>query len=231
MRDRTYKRTVERIRLLPHLDGSAGGLKLELTEISMGGARLQHYQPLTVGTKVRLRFAWDDESITIPSVIVRCSVERFGSNSVYLSGARFDYPDNESRAQVKRMVTYFVKQALDNQVANAQGQADYASRLMQDAALGMPGPPQEIDPSFYALRDEGFVRYTLDKDRWTRTRTWEPEQPENGFTIWHFEDGEQSEALCRDYEKASPDMRAVIRMCAELSLFVDDTLPPQKFLP
>lgn len=197
----------------------------------MGGARLQHYQPLQVGTKIRLNFEWEDDRITLPSVIVRCSVERFGANSVYLSGVRFDYPDQDSRAQVKKMITRFVKDALDNQVANASGQSEYSSRLMRDAALGMPGQQGEIDPAFYALRDEGFVRYTFDEGRWTRTRTWEPEQPEDGFTIWHFEDSEQSDALCRDYEKATPEMRAVIRMCAELSLFVDDTLPPQKFVP
>jgi len=231
MNQRHYKRTVERIRLLPHLDGSAGTIKLEVTEISMGGVRLQHYQPLQVGTKIRLQFEWDEEQVTLPSVIVRCSVEKFGSNSVYLSGARFDDPDGRSRARVKRMITGFVKEALDNQIANASGRSSYSSRLMQEAALGMPGQQGEIDPSFYALRDEGFVRYTFDDGKWIRTRTWESEQPEDGFTIWHFEDSEQAEALCRDYENASPEMRGVIRMCAELSLFVDDTLPPQKFVP
>jgi len=231
MRNRHYQRTVERIRLLPHLDGSAGNIKLELTEISMGGARLQHYQPLQVGMKIRLRFAWEDTEITIPSVIVRCSVEKFGANSVYLTGVRFEYPDSDTRARVKEMITRFVKEALDNQIANASGTSEYSSRLMQNAALGLPGQQDEIDPSFYALRDEGFVRYTFDNGRWTRARTWEPEQPMDGFTIWHFEDSEQAEALCRDYEGATPEMRAVIRMCAELSLFVDDTLPPQKFLP
>jgi hypothetical protein len=231
MRDRHYKRTVERIRLLPHLDGSAGNIKLELTEISMGGARIQHYQPLQVGTKIRLRFEWDEEPIELPSVIVRCSVEKFGATSIYLSGVRFDYPDADARAKIKKMITQFVKEALDNQIANASGEASYSSRLMRDAALGIPGQQAEIDPSFYALRDEGYVRYTFDKGRWTRTRTWESEQPDDGFTIWHFEDSGQAEALCRDYESASPEMRAVIRMCAELSLYVDDTLPPQKFQP
>ncbi len=232
MRKRHYKRTVERIRLLPPIDGAAGSAKLELTEISMGGARLQHYQALPVGTRVNLRFQWDDEKIAIPAVIVRSSVERFGSNNVYLSGARFDFPDTASRAMVKKMVTTHVTEALEKQLANASGTVDYSSRMMREAAaLGLPAAHDEIDPAFYALRDEGFVRYTLENKQWTRTRTWEPEQPEDGFTIWHFEDDEQAELLCRDYERATPDMRTVIRLCAELSLFVDDSLPPQKFVP
>lgn len=231
MRDRHYKRTVERIRLLPPLDGAAGDKRLELTEISMGGVRLQHYEPLQVGTKISLRFQWEDEEATIPAVIVRCSVERFGANSVYLSGARFEYPDSTSKTMVKRMIGYHVKQALDNQIANAAGKTVYSSRLIQEAALGIPGSEHAIHPAFYALRDEGYVRYTYDQGRWTRTRTWEPEQPEDGFTIWHFEDDEQSSLLCKDYENASREMRAVIRLCAELSLFVDDSVPPQKFVP
>jgi hypothetical protein len=231
MKNRQHKRTVERIRLLPHLDGVAGSTRLELTEISMGGARLQHYQPLHVGTRINLRFAWGEEKIAIPAVVVRCSVERFGANSVFLSGVRFDYPDAEAKAKVRRMIESFVKQALDSQTANAKGECPYDSRLMRDAALGTHGPQIEVNPAFYVLRDEGFVRYTWDGNRWTRTRTWEPQQPDEGFTIWHFEDGEQASLLCRDYERSTPDMRMVIRLCAELSLFVDDTIPPQKFSP
>jgi hypothetical protein len=231
MRNRHYKRTVERIRLLPHIDGSAGKTRLELTEISMGGARLQHYEPLRVGTKITLRFIWNEEEIVVPSIIVRSSVERFGANSIYLSGVRFDFLDAETKSRVRQMVGQHVKLALDNQIANAAGQCPYVSRLMQEAALGHPDAQGDIDPSFYALRDEGFVRYRFDNGRWVRTRTWEPEQPEDGFTIWHYEDDEQAELLCRDYEKADSEMRAVIRLCAELSLFVDDTLPPQRFTP
>jgi hypothetical protein len=231
MKPRTYKRTVERIRLLPHIDGAAGSIKLELIEISMGGARLQHYQPLHVGTRVNLRFEWGTQKISIPAVVVRCSVERFGSNSVFLSGVRFDTTEADARSQIKTMVSHFVKRALDNQAANAAGDCPYASRLMRDAALGGYAAQVDVDPSIYALRDEGFVRYSWDGTRWTRTRTWEPQQPEDGFTIWHYEDGEQAQLLCRDYQNSSPDMRTVIRMCAELSLFVDDTIPPQKFVP
>lgn len=231
MKNRHYKRTVERIRLLPHLDAAAGSIKLELIEISMGGARLQHYQPLHVGTRINLRFAWGPDRVSIPAVVVRCSVERFGATSLFLSGVRFDTTDAQAKAQIKAMIGHFVKRALDSQAANAAGDCPYSSRLMRDAAVGGYGAQADVDPSIYAMRDEGYVRYSWDGSRWTRMRTWESQQPEDGFTIWHYEDGEQAELLCRDYQNSTPEMRTVIRMCAELSLFVDDTIPPQKFVP
>ncbi len=237
-RKRPYLRRIERIRLLPHLDGTAGSVRVELTEISMGGARLQHFQPLQVGNTVSLRFVWQGEEITVPAVIIRCSVEKYGASSAYVSGVKFQIPEGESKAPVKRLIEFYVKTALDNQIANAFGELpSYSSRLMQSAAHGdeilslLGSEPRDIDPSMKALRDQGYTCYTLEGKGWTKVRTWEAQQPAEGFTIWQFEDDEQVEMLCRDYEQASEHVRAVIRLCAELSLYADDTIPPQRFTP
>ena len=71
MRRGHHRRKVERIRLLPRLEGLAGSVKVELIEISVGGARLQHFNPLHVGHVVNLRFRWKDEDLSIPSSIIR----------------------------------------------------------------------------------------------------------------------------------------------------------------
>jgi hypothetical protein len=233
-----HRRKVERIRLLPHLDGLAGTVKVELVEISVGGARLHHFAPLHVGHVVTLRFNWDDEEIAIPASVIRSSVDRFGSASAYVSGVRFSDPQGTSRAAIKRLIESFVKNALDEQIRNAGGaMPSWASRLMKHALAGeeltpfAAGGADYSDEVAHALRDEGFVRYTFRDGRWAKAKTWESQQPEDGFTIWHFEDDEQVDLLCKDYERADPTTRRLIRMCAELSLIVDDTIPPQHFVP
>lgn len=233
-----HRRKVERIRLLPHLEGLAGSVRVELVEISVGGARIHHFAPLHVGQVVNLRFNWEDEEITVPAAVIRSSVDRFGSASVYISGVRFADPAGATRAAVKKLIEGFVKNALDAQIRNAEGALPpWASRLMKSALAGeelapfAAGGADNADEVAHAMRDEGFVRYTYSGGRWTRAKTWETQQPDDGFTIWHFEDDEQVDLLCKDYERADPSTRALIRLCAELSLLVDDTIPPQHFVP
>ncbi len=233
-----HRRQVERIRLLPGLQGHAGSVTVELIEISVGGARIHHFSPLHVGHVVNLRFRWKEEEISIPASVIRSSVDRFGSTSAYVSGVRFVHPAGSSRAPIKHLIESFVKNALDEQIRNAQGSTPaWASRLMQNAVAGEELSPiagdgsSAADEMAHALRDEGFVRYTFKSGRWSKSNTWESQQPEDGFTIWHFEDDEQVELLCKDYENAGPSTRALIRLCAELSLIVDDTIPPQHFVP
>jgi hypothetical protein len=233
-----HRRKVERIRLLPHLDGFAGTVKVELIEISVGGARLHHFTPLHVGQVVTIRFAWDDGEIAIPSSVIRSSVDRFGSSRVYISGVRFADPTGTSRQAIKRLIESFVKNALDEQIRNAVGSTPaWASRMMQSALAGeelapfAAGGNDYADERAQALRDEGFIRYVLTHGKWVKSSTWESQQPEDGFTIWNFEDDEQVDLLCKDYERANPSTRALIRLCAELSLIVDDTIPPQHFVP
>lgn len=238
-----HRRKVERIRLLPHLDGLAGTVKVELIELSVGGARLRHFTPLHVGQSVTLRFHWGEEAIQIPAGVIRSSVDRYGSARVYISGVRFVSPaDGEqpaaSRAAIKRLIEGFVKNALDEQIRNAKGATPaWASRMLQSALAGEELAPfaagglDYADEKAQSLRDEGFIRYTYEGGRWAKSNTWESQQPEDGFTIWSFEDDEQVDLLCQDYERADPSTRALIRLCAELSLIVDDTIPPQHFLP
>lgn len=238
MRRGHHRRKVERIRLLPRLEGLAGKVKVELLEISIGGARLQHFAPLKVGQIVNLHFCWKDELLSIPSSVIRSSVDRFGAASAYVTGVRFQIPEGTSRAPIKRLIEWYVKNALDEQVRNATGAVPaWASRLMQSAVGGEeltafhPGDATNADEIAQQLRDEGYVRYSFAHGRWTKAKTWEPQQPEDGFTIWHFEDDEQVDLLCKDYESSDEDTRALIRLCAELSLIVDDTIPPQHFVP
>jgi hypothetical protein len=231
-------RKVERIRLRPHLDGTAANVQIELTEISMGGAKLQHFQPLPVGITVKLKFVWQDEEIVVPASIIRSSVEKYGALSAYISGVRFDVQPGDSKAPLKRLIEHYVKVALDNQVANAFGDLpSYSSRLMQSAAQGdeilslLGSEPRDIDTSIESLRGEGYVCYSYGNGKWSRSKTWDPLQPAEGFTIWQYEDDDQAEMLCQDYEQASDEIRALIRLCAELSLLADDSIPPQRFIP
>jgi hypothetical protein len=233
-----HRRKVERIRLLPGLEGLAGNVKVELAEISVGGARLHHFSPLHVGHVVTLKFRWNDEEISVPASVIRSSVDRFGSTRAYISGVRFADPGGSSRAAIKHLIESFVKNALDAQIRNAHGSEPmWASRLMQHAVAGEQLAPfaagglDIADEIAQSLRDEGFVRYTFSGGRWAKAKTWEANQPEDGFTIWHFEDDDQVDLLCKDYERADPSTRALIRLCAELSLIVDDTIPPQHFVP
>lgn len=242
----TAKRKVERIRLAFPLIGRIGTMDVVLLDVSLLGCRIEHHLPLRVGGVVKLSFRWEEQPIEIESRVVRCSLATFSSGSegltVYHSGIRFTDPNGAAAIILRDLIAHQIARALEEQKANARGDlpqfltkmAIFTSGGMLTANAGDVADSYRGAtslPYIRIARERGYVTYTLDKLHWKKKRSQSSDQPEEGFTLWAYEDEEQVAQLMQAYEKGDVQMRALIRICAELSLIVDDSIPPQRFQP
>jgi hypothetical protein len=240
------KRRVERIGLAFPILGRVGTTDVVLVDVSLLGCRLEHPAPLKVGTPVRLNFRWFDDDVSLDAEVVRCTLSTFASGddaiTVYHSGLLFRHGSDQAGGTVRRMILTQVADALEAQKANARGDIPrYMQRMQIFSTKGLlTADPAEVSrayetttalPYMRIARQRGYVRWTLDDGKWKKTRTRSAEQPDLGFTVWAYEDEDQIRELAEAYVKADGEMRRLIRICAELSLVVDDTIPPQKFAP
>lgn len=240
------RRRVERIGLGLPLLGRVGTTDVVILDVSLMGCQLEHASPMKVGLTTHLTFHWEEEPVTLDAEIVRCSLATFSSGhdaiTVYHSGLRFIGSSNASADAIRRLILHQVADALEAQKANARGDIPrYMQRMQIFSPRGLLTADQaEVAKVFESTtglpymriaRQRGYVRWTPSNGSWRTIRTRSPEQPEEGFTVWAYEDEDQLRELAEAWSNATPEMRRLIRLCAELSLVVDDTIPPQKFQP
>jgi hypothetical protein len=236
----TNRRRFERIRLSLPLQGSIGAHQVVVRNLSLIGCGIEHHFPLQVGTRVRLSFPWNGEMVSIESTVVRCKLE--GSLverdlSVYSSGVRFAESSGWQVRVIREMVASQVSRALESQKENARGDIPKYLQKMAIFRDGILTAHPDFDDSYTSLpsmriaRSRGYVRYGLERGTWRKKKTQDPTQPPEGFTVWAYEDSDQLEQLCETYQRGDEDIRSLIRIIAELSLTVDDTIPPQAFQP
>lgn len=236
-------RAIARIHLARPLVGKLGGKHVVIRDVSLTGVRAEHDFAIKIGTDVRLSFTWHDTPIEITASVIRCKLETMANGlTVYQTGLRLSEMSGPGARRLRAQITEELVHALEEQKANARGdvprflqrmvvfargghvtrnQADVAYEYESDVAL----------PYYRIAREHGYVRYTLESTGWTRKKTHQPYQPDEGFTLWSHEDSEQVELLCAAYEKGDSGTRWTIRTCAELSLIIDDSIPPQRFMP
>jgi len=227
------KRTVERIRLSMPAGARAGAQSVTLIDLSLRGGRIEHPAPLAVGQRLLLTFAFEGDPLTISATVVRSKLERFVDGSgVYESGIFFD-SSGEAESRLHRVISGMVMRALEDQKSNAHGEMPrYLQGLISGFDAGGEAELVHAIERIKYARTQGYVRYTLEQsDRWSRKRTHAAAQPEEGFTVWAYENADELALLCETYKKGDEKLRSLIRLCAELSLYVDDSLPPQKFSP
>lgn len=236
-------RAIARIHLAKALVGKIGGRSIVIRDVSLTGLRAEHDFPLKVGSEVRVSFEWHDTPIELMARVIRCKFDTFSEGlTIYQSGLRFSENTSSGARRLRARIADELSHALDEQRANARGdvpkflermvifarggqvtanQGDVAYRYESDIAL----------PYYRIARERGYVRYALGGAGWSKKKTHSPDQPDEGFTLWSHEDSEQVDLLCDAYEKGDANTRWTIRTCAELSLIVDDSIPPQRFMP
>jgi hypothetical protein len=236
----TNRRRYERIRLSLPLQGSIGAHQVVVRNLSLIGCGIEHHFPLQIGAKVRLSFPWNGEMVSLESTVVRCKLEGSLAErdlSVYNSGVRFAESAGWQVRVIREVVASQVSRALESQKENARGDIP---RYLQKMAIfrdGILTAHPDFDDSYTSLpsmriaRARGYVRYGLERGTWRKKKTQDPAQPPEGFTVWAYEDSDQLEQLCETYQRGEQDTRSLIRIIAELSLTVDDTIPPQAFEP
>ena len=229
MRHYRRQRKVERIRLFPALTGTLDGRIVGLVEVSLHGGRVRSEVPFDPLRAATLKFFWEERELTIETVVKRCFRDR--ETQAFELGLSFQQLDESSFASIYRLIDCHVEDALHRQAANAAG----LPLSEHDRATIRRLVPSAEDRALLRLhedRNRGFIRYALHKGKWSREATWEPVQPEEGFTIWAYEDNDRVADLCRIFESSDEATRELIRLCAKMSLYVDDSeFAPQYFEP
>jgi hypothetical protein len=236
-----HLRHVERIHLAQPVAGRIGGKQVVIRDVSLSGCRAEHDFTVKVGADIRIAFTWHGEEISLAARVLRCKLETFDSGiTIYQSGHHFIENNDSTRRTLRKLIADELVHALEEQKANARGDTPrFLKRMAIFARSGhLTENPQDIGflyeseialPYYRVARERGYVRYTLTGFGWTRKRTHSPQQPDEGFTLWAHEDSEQVELLCASYAKGDSQTRWLIRTCAELSLVIDDSIPPQRF--
>jgi hypothetical protein len=235
-------RQVERIRLGIPILARANNIEVVLMDFSLRGCRVESHVPFKVNTALNLVFDWSDREVRLRGQVVRCKFSNASDGKIYNTGVLFEY-DSDSAALLKEIVARQLERALEEQKANARGElAEILEHMPIFSAGGTLATSAKqiaqahegkssLLPWTRIARQRGYVKYSYENGRWRKIRTTEPEQPPEGFTVWAYEDEEHLDKLSRVYETAEEGTQTLIRLCAELSLQVDDTLPPQRFTP
>ncbi|HVR43032.1 MAG TPA: PilZ domain-containing protein [Thermoanaerobaculia bacterium] len=236
-------RRVHRIRLAHPLIARLGPISVVLVDISLDGAKIEHREPIKIGAEMKLSFDWDDYSIEVRSRVTRCKLERFSGGSdgltVFHSGLQF-LAHGGSIQVLRKMVSFHISRALEEQRLNASGALPPSVENMPifrgHTLTANRGDADSIHlhealPTTRIARQVGYICYRLIKNSWKRTRTEDPEQPEEGFTVSAAEDLAQIEGLCETYRKSDQEGRELIRLLARLSITEGEGIEPGRFEP
>lgn len=207
------------------------GQPAHLVDLGMLGARIRNEQPFQAGAEVRIEFVYEGEPIGVVGRVTRSEFQQVLSEArgqrIFMTAVEFVSADPWSAARVKRVITDQVARALEAQKANARGAiAALSADVPFLRASGTRGKVRKSDtPSYVSCRPGP-------KGTWRKTIIARPIQPADGFTVRLGDTEDEVDRLCRAWTEASPEVRKLIRICAEMSTLDDDeTLPPQKFVP
>ena len=235
-------RKVERIQLGIPILAKVNSTDVVMLDFSLRGCRLESHVPFKVTTRVTVSFDWADEHIELKGEVIRCKLDSASGGKVFNTGIIFNKETAES-SQLRNLISRQLERALEEQKANARGELAEILEHMPIFSVGgtLAANQKQVQEAYEGknallpwtriARERGYVKFAYEDDRWRRVRTSEPLQPDEGFTVWAYEDNDNLEKLKRVYERADRETRTLIRLCAQLSLDIDDTLPPQRFIP
>lgn len=237
-------RSVERIQLGIPIIATVNGQQVAMLDLSLHGCQIESHFPLKVRSIVTVGFDWARESLALRGEVVRCKFASGDDGVVYSSGVRFKPREgSEDHHKLRALIARQLERALDEQKLNARGEL---AEILEHMPIFNPGGTltsnkRELAAAYEEsvtslpwtkiARQRGFVRCSLKDGKWSRVRTHDPAQPEEGVTVWAYEDTAELRKLLNVYQRADADTRKFIRICAELSLIVDDSLLPQRFSP
>lgn len=228
------RRKKKRVRLTRGLLAKLGTIGVVVLDVSETGSRVEHFTRMQTGARTRLRFSWENRSVTAECIVISCKVHRFfpgdAGSTVYQSGLLFTEYADDSLTTLKAMVSAFVARSLAEQVANARGIGPVLQNDMPVFRGGVVATT-EVDMKSASMNKylmpetaneaatrSGYIRCRFTHQRWEKKWTREYEEPTEGFTVLATEPPDQIEKLCQTYSKADPDTRRLIRLCAQMSV-------------
>ena len=190
------RRAYQRLNLGRAIDGWFGERAVRIADVSASGAQLVIDEPLEMGARARLRFAWRGDEVDVMAEVTRIEDGRAGVQFV------------EANDALRALLAASVLEVLQAQEANAGG----------DRARNVIGDDATLTAASELERTDAFVTFRLSDKGWKRRRSLLPDQPEDGFTIRAGVPQEDIDLLCRTYEAGDAESRRLTRLMAELSV-------------
>ena len=232
MSTRPNRRRAERIRLSESVTARLGTQGAILIDLSLFGARVEHYNRLRVGEVRPLRLDVGEMSLSLHVSVVNSRIHRFASGddglTVYRSGLDFSSENRDHLGTIGQFIEHARAETLTEQIANAKGFAPPPKGEMpifrggaltsNDFKVATAKKDEHLIPDKKIVKEVGFVRFSKKKERWTQVWTLDPAQPEEGFTVSANESADQIELLCKLYRDGDSKTRDMIRLLSATSL-------------
>jgi PilZ domain-containing protein len=190
------RRSFDRLNLTKPIDGTFGEHAVMVVEVSVGGAKIVHDEPMKKGATALLRFEWRGQKLAVLSQVTRSDGARSGLHFL------------EHNEVLAGLVNEWANEVLTAQQANADGNRE--ANVIGEGTL--------TSASAGARALAGFLQYHLTPNGWKCHRALLPDQPEDGFTVSANESQEQIDLLCRTYEAGDAEAKKMTRMIAGLSI-------------
>jgi hypothetical protein len=212
------RRQFGRVTPVQRIRGAVGTVTVYVLDISLGGARVAHQDPLPpIGGTSVLTFNWDGARFHAACEVKRTRVEKEARSQfekpLYHSGLVYT-PEGVSERILRDIIAGCIARALDEQKANANGIPAVAAQSVQTG------------------KGEDFIRWELRGGSWSRTATRDGRQPHgDGFTISASEPTPKVTMLCQAYEQGDAESRRLIRTFAALSISKSEGVPTRRYTP
>ena len=184
--------TVSRLNITRPIDGWFGDFPILVVEVAVESARIVREDPIPVGSRGLLRFAWRGEDLELTAEIAENEWVRI----------------LEGSAQLQRLIADSSDELLRAQKANAAG----------DRARNAIGEETLTAVSAGARPEVGFLQFRFTPAGWKCVRALLPDQPEDGFTVSASEPQEQIDLLCATYEAGDEEAKQMTRAIAMASI-------------
>jgi hypothetical protein len=135
------------------------------------------------------------------------------SKSLYHAGYKIAEIDENSHAVLRDIVLEHVLRALDEQKANARGIPALAAQSFQT------GVARE------------YLRHEYLAGQWRETRTGDPKQPAQGFTVGADHSRDEIDMLREAWAAGDFAARDMIRRMAEMSTSTESGIPTRRYTP
>jgi hypothetical protein len=210
------QRNAERIPLTKPIDGTIEAADAQIVELSLIGAKVEHFNRLSMNSSATVQFRWNNKQIKLKGKVARTEMRSIRGKPGYASGVTFAPSPEEGPQELRWIMSTFVE------------------AIEPDAEVAAPPPPPPPPPPmpapFLAVDDDveeldagdevpPYVKCEiLDDGGWQKTPTADPKQPLNGFTMLAPDDESEVNDFCRTYEMADPETQRMIRLSFELGI-------------
>lgn len=238
------QRNAERIPLTEPISGSLESADATIVELSLIGARVEHFNRLSMNSSATVQFAWKGKTIKLKGKIARTEMMAIRGKPGYMSGVTFAAKPEDAPKELRWIMSTFVEQIeADAELPplvpstpppppppKTAAKPAYTEpiKAMPQAKksvtpLPMPAPFLTTDDDVDELDASSEVppyvncKY-LEDGGWQTTRTDDPKQPISGFTMLAPDSDDEIDDFCRTYEMADPETQRMIRLSFELGI-------------